>query len=211
MNISMNCPTYQLVNNLMKKYKGSIIVDNGCDNNYFKEMFNKNIIGLEVNKEAEADVYSNGITLPFKNKSVDLFISNFVLEHVENEEVYINEMYRCLKKGGKIILSVPRPIWYLSFFISPYNYWIALKNIREFFANPNRYITHGHPQHHTLFYEFSEWEESRYEQLFSKFNILEKITNTNFLSLDSYYAKIFSKIDMPNWLNVHVTYVLEKN
>jgi SAM-dependent methyltransferase len=209
MNISN--PTYQIINTLMKKYNGNMIVDNGCDNNEFKELFNKKIIGIEINRDAKADLYTNGV-LPFQNNTVDLFLSNFVLEHADDQKQYLSEMNRCLKKGGKIILSVPRPLWYLSYYISPYTYWLMIKNYKDFMTNPNKYFVHGRAHETDLLSEISSWKESVYEKLFkqSKFKVVEKIRSCNFLSLDSNYAKLFNSINMPDSLLVHVTYVLEK-
>ncbi len=38
----------------------------------------------------------------FKNKSVDFINSDFVLEHIRNLDIFVDECYRILKNGGKI-------------------------------------------------------------------------------------------------------------
>ena len=199
-----NNPTYKLINKLMQKYNGNVIIDNGCDNNEFKEMYNKSIIGFEVNPKAKADVHTDGKSLPLFNKTVDLFLSNFVLEHVDDSRGYLGEMRRCLKTNGKIIISVPRPIWYLSYYISPFTYWTILTNLKGFIKRPMDYLVHGNIS--------IKWDEKSHEKLFkeSGFKVIEKIRSCNFLSLDKHYAKIFANVKMPEYLLTHVTYVLEK-
>lgn len=50
-------------------------------------------------------------SLPFKNESFDIVVSNYVLEHVENQKKHINEVYRVLKKNGICYLSTPNKFW----------------------------------------------------------------------------------------------------
>lgn len=45
--------------------------------------------------------------IPFKAGSFDLVICNHVLEHVEDDQKAMQEIYRILKKNGKGILQVP--------------------------------------------------------------------------------------------------------
>ena len=45
--------------------------------------------------------------LPLEDDYFDLIICNHVLEHIENDEDAIKELYRVLKKDGKAILQVP--------------------------------------------------------------------------------------------------------
>jgi ubiquinone/menaquinone biosynthesis C-methylase UbiE len=52
---------------------------------------------------AEGDCYS----LPFKNGSVDVVLMTEVLEHLEAPADAIKEGARVLKKGGKLLVSVP--------------------------------------------------------------------------------------------------------
>ncbi|MEK6955629.1 MAG: methyltransferase domain-containing protein [Nanoarchaeota archaeon] len=208
-----NNPSYDFISELAKKYKGKTIVDNGCGKNEFKRLYNKNIIGLEVKNNIEADIIIDGKNLPIKNKSVDLFLSNFVLEHVEDEDSYLEEMRRCLKDKGTIILSIPRTRWYISYFLNPGTYIMMIKGFNNFIKNPLRFHTHGHPHKHSILKELMEWKERRYENKFRDkgYEIKEKYRTCNFLSLNVHYAKIFGKINMPEMFRVHTTYVLNKN
>ncbi|MDR2971151.1 MAG: methyltransferase domain-containing protein [Bacteroidales bacterium] len=67
-----------------------------------------------------ADLYSEGfqyfakkikpidiLNIPFDNDFVDLIICNHVLEHIPDDRLAMNELYRVLKPGGHAILQVP--------------------------------------------------------------------------------------------------------
>lgn len=45
--------------------------------------------------------------LPFRDSFFDLIILQDVLEHVENRELLVNEIYRVLKRNGMIYISTP--------------------------------------------------------------------------------------------------------
>lgn len=53
----------------------------------------------------------DGKTLPIKSNSIDLVVSYEVLEHVHNESDSLQELYRVLKQGGEILVSVPNKWW----------------------------------------------------------------------------------------------------
>jgi SAM-dependent methyltransferase len=45
--------------------------------------------------------------LPFEDGSVDVIICNHVLEHVQDPQRALSEMYRCLENGGLLIAQTP--------------------------------------------------------------------------------------------------------
>ncbi|MGC7846716.1 class I SAM-dependent methyltransferase [Desulforudis sp. 1088] len=53
------------------------------------------------------DYIVNLMNLPFNNNSFDFFICSHVLEHVEDDDLAISELFRITKKGGRGILMVP--------------------------------------------------------------------------------------------------------
>ena len=53
------------------------------------------------------DIVGDIHALPFQNESVDSFICLAVLEHVERPVKGVEEMYRCLKKGGYVFAYMP--------------------------------------------------------------------------------------------------------
>jgi len=47
-------------------------------------------------------------SLPFKGDSFDLVVSLDYLEHLENDELCLEEIHRILKKNGRLVLATPR-------------------------------------------------------------------------------------------------------
>lgn len=70
-----------------------------------------NWINLDANfLTAQCNVWANlEDPLPFKDKSVDVFYSHHVVEHISDRNLskHFSEMYRCLKPGGMIRLGGP--------------------------------------------------------------------------------------------------------
>lgn len=58
------------------------------------------------------DIVGDIQNLPFDNNSVEAIICIAVLEHVENPILAFSEMYRVLKPGGKLFVSVPFLYYY---------------------------------------------------------------------------------------------------
>ncbi|WP_341226216.1 methyltransferase domain-containing protein [uncultured Arcticibacterium sp.] len=57
---------------------------------------------------AKVDVWSDiRYTLPFKDESVDFFYSHHVIEHLPDLTFHLKDMYRALKKDGKIRIGGP--------------------------------------------------------------------------------------------------------
>jgi SAM-dependent methyltransferase len=64
--------------------------------------------------------YYDGDRWPVLDASVDLVLSTETLEHVPEPLVFLSEAYRCLKPGGRLLLTVPFSArWH---FI-PHDYW----------------------------------------------------------------------------------------
>src|SRR5687767_6622160 len=50
---------------------------------------------------------SDAMRLPFRENSFDLVVAMDILEHVKDDSLALNEIYRVLKPGGRIIATVP--------------------------------------------------------------------------------------------------------
>ena len=57
---------------------------------------------------SKIDVAGSVDSLPFKTNVFDIVICNQVLEHVQEPQVVINELFRTLKPGGSICLTTPQ-------------------------------------------------------------------------------------------------------
>ena len=67
----------------------------------------KAILNVDIFNYEEVDMVADCTNLPFADNTIDCVISNAVLEHVTEPELFIQEAYRVLKPGGIIITGVP--------------------------------------------------------------------------------------------------------
>lgn len=108
------------VKNFIERYGQNIkrarILDIGCGNGEYTSLFCKNwnkVIGLDIKNYIKPEyrkfefIKGNAEELPFPNESFDLVVSFDVIEHIENDRKAIQEMYRVLRKRGKIFLETP--------------------------------------------------------------------------------------------------------
>tara|TARA_B100000886_G_scaffold182415_1_gene125150 strand:- start:181 stop:933 length:753 start_codon:yes stop_codon:yes gene_type:complete len=54
-----------------------------------------------------ADIKADICDLPFENNTYDLILCNHVLEHISNDHMAMQELFRVLKTGGTLIAQVP--------------------------------------------------------------------------------------------------------
>jgi SAM-dependent methyltransferase len=64
-------------------------------------------IARSVLKMGVYSVVADGCALPFKNNSFDCVFSLDVIEHVENDLLFLRESVRVLKAGGMLIIGTP--------------------------------------------------------------------------------------------------------
>ena len=65
------------------------------------------VLNIDIGNYHNVDLICSLYTLPFKDSSIDLLISNSVLEHVEYPEKVLDEAKRVIKKDGHFYLCVP--------------------------------------------------------------------------------------------------------
>jgi SAM-dependent methyltransferase len=94
------------------------------------------VVGVDVSDEikdnkslAEYFVY-DGEKLPIPDACVDLCVSNYVLEHVQNPAVHFKEVGRVLRSGGRYAFRTPNFYHYVPFgaWLLPHSMHIALAN-----------------------------------------------------------------------------------
>jgi len=88
------------------------LLDFGCGSKPYEKLFknSNNYVGVEVsgNKEnLKSDIYYTGIALPFADNTFDSILCTEVLEHVEQLDDVMIELYRVLKPGGRMIVTSP--------------------------------------------------------------------------------------------------------
>jgi SAM-dependent methyltransferase len=104
------------------------VLDVGCGNSPFKFLLDSNntkYFGIDI---AYADCFDyknpnitifDGQNIPFENDYFENIISTEVIEHIDNPEKLIAEMYRVLKEGGNCIITLP---WSARIHFSPHDY-----------------------------------------------------------------------------------------
>jgi len=89
-------------------------LDLGCGMKPFESSFNgAHYIGIDVAQSGaeeemkDADLYFNGIDIPFPDNYFNGILCTQVLEHAINSDSLIRECYRVLRVNGTIVVSVP--------------------------------------------------------------------------------------------------------
>ena len=169
--------------------KNQCILDGGCGLGrwllYLGRQGYKNLIGvdfvsppLELIKKHNKDIIvkiGNVDNLPIEDSSVDLYLSMGVIEHFEEgPQKSLEEAYRVLRTGGKMILSVP----YQNYYRSTFRRFITmplLKIIKPKFRNKNR-----------IFYQY----------YYSKKDLRKFLINANFEIIKYFYYDLFNTSNM---------------
>jgi SAM-dependent methyltransferase len=100
------------VSQLAKHICGKTL-DIGCGSKPYQSLYHSSeYIGLEFDtlenrRIKKADFFYDGKIFPFSHNEFDSVVANEVFEHVFNPDQFLDEIYRVLKKDGKIIMTMP--------------------------------------------------------------------------------------------------------
>ena len=90
------------------------MLDFGCGSKPYKKLIHVDeYIGVDIeesghhHRDANIDVYYDGITIPFDNNHFGSVFSSEVLEHVFEPDLILSEISRVCKIGGHLLLTVP--------------------------------------------------------------------------------------------------------
>lgn len=97
--------------------KGDVL-DVGCGEKPYEHLILSNpkissysgidlINGKEYKEGVKPDFYWNGITFPFEEGSYDSALATEVLEHCPDPQITLLEIFRILKPGSPLVLTVP--------------------------------------------------------------------------------------------------------
>lgn len=103
---------YKSMVNMSRELAGNLL-DVGCGTKPYRNIFNVDSYrGLDIDspttrERALADDLYDGGRFPYSNSLFDSALCNQVLEHVFNPDEFLQEINRVLKRGGKLLLTVP--------------------------------------------------------------------------------------------------------
>lgn len=104
---------------LLEKNPSASLIDLGCGGGDFtikcaEQIGTSNVWGLEIDEELGNEARRRGIKiisadlnqkLPLKDSFFDVVLSNQVLEHLINSDLFVKEIYRILKPDGYAVVS----------------------------------------------------------------------------------------------------------
>ena len=105
------------------------VVDVGCGLQPYRRLFGGSVhyIGIDYAQtrehfafEAPDTIYYSGDRWPIDSASADFIFCTEALEHALDPQVFLLEMFRCLKPGGQVVLTIPFAArWHYV----PHDYW----------------------------------------------------------------------------------------
>lgn len=96
--------------------------------------FHERMINLDVQDSETVDIVSDGKAIPLKDASVDLVITQEVLEHIPDYRAALSELERVLRPGGKIYCQLP---FQIGFHPGPFDFWrFSRQGISNLFEGP---------------------------------------------------------------------------
>lgn len=166
--------------------KGEKIIDLGCGTGYYLFLLSNlgiklNLTGFDYDKKAIREAYDffhdkkiKFVTgdlhkITFKGNSFDKAVVSEVLEHVENDEKVLKEVYRILKPNGALVISVPGINY--PFFWDPINFIL-----QHFFkTHIKKGFFSGFWSGHLRMYSLEEIKQ-KFERVGFKIEIAEELT-----------------------------------
>ena len=142
------------------------ILDVGCGDGLFASVFFKenveqgiDISANEVTLAKKTGVYkdvtvTSASDMPFENEAFATVFSNCVLEHIPQIDDVLKEVSRVLKKGGRLIFTVPSDLFSEHLFYNSLFKRIGLSKLGDFYSRKLNSVF----RHYNL-YNPSKWEE----------------------------------------------------
>jgi len=97
-----------------KHYLKGRMLDFGCGSKPYKDLIAVDeYIGLDIknsghsHKNEQIDIFYDGKRIPFDANHFDSVLSTEVFEHVFNIDEVINELFRVIKPGGHLVITIP--------------------------------------------------------------------------------------------------------
>ena len=173
----------------INNYSIGRVLDLGCGNKPYKKLFEgkcDEYIGCDIVQSSEncVDIICEATNIPQANNSFDTIFCTQVIEHVDDHNKLLEEMYRLLKPNGHVILSGPM-YWHIHeaphdfFRFTKYGFKYIFEKqqfeIMETLANGGKWATFGQMVIHT------------FPKFLVKFKFFRKLNNLFFSYLDTKY------------------------
>lgn len=196
---------------LVERNPNARFLDCGCGNGEFtlemaKRIGTKKIYGIDVVAEKLKEAEPKGIKvyrgdlnerLPLEDKSFDVVCASQVIEHLNDTDTFLREIYRVLKVDGYLILSTPNlasfhNIFYLLFGKQPPPAFVSDEVIVGNWSHKVRYMNPKEegPRHRRIF-TLAALEELLQYQGFKA----EKSTGSSFYPLPTPLARVMCILD----------------
>jgi SAM-dependent methyltransferase len=105
--------------------KKTVLLDAGAGSGYLPQMNFKDVVGKAIGVDPSVEVKNNPFLheshigfcndMPFlESNSIDVAVSNNVLEHVEEPNTFLKEVQRVLKPGGLYVVKTPNIYHYMA-------------------------------------------------------------------------------------------------
>lgn len=116
-----------------ERYASGWLLDVGCGERPYRDLFPQveRHVGLDLPPNRLADVWGDGMALPFRDARFDTVLCNEVLEHVPEPSRLMAEVARVLKPEGILLLTTPQT-WGLH--LEPHDFYRYTKHGLRYLA-----------------------------------------------------------------------------
>ncbi|HLF17343.1 MAG TPA: class I SAM-dependent methyltransferase [Candidatus Omnitrophota bacterium] len=85
---------------------GEVIVELGSGGGFIKEVL-PSVVTSDILQIPKVDVCFSGQSIPFGDQSVSAFLMIDVFHHIKDPSMFLKELERCLKPGGRVMMIEP--------------------------------------------------------------------------------------------------------
>jgi len=111
-----SAPVQRVLSKLIGDRSSGVILNIGSGDT----KLHPNIVNLDLKDGPYVDIVASANEIPYPDSSVDLVISQEVLEHVPEPNAVLSEIHRILRLDGILYLQVP---WIIGYHGCPKDYW----------------------------------------------------------------------------------------
>ena len=105
---------YEVIRSHCKDVPDGSIIELGSGGGFLKEVFPQ-VQTSDILELAENDLTFNALDMPFEDNSVSAFVMVDVFHHIPDSAQFLKEVQRCLKPGGRMVMSEPCTSRYSTF------------------------------------------------------------------------------------------------